>query len=154
MTLAALKNGPSAISYPVFDKQHTLPGSGIDRRTRRSIAMLADTNQPFPGTRSTAKACEQHTARMQFIFELLLQPILELVFYVLGYATAWVIVPVFTFGHVTVEPGPDGRFLKPKRGRIQRVGPGKYVMEAEMAVWVGVLFWVLVAIGAYLLRSS
>lgn len=86
---------------------------------------------------------------MQFIFELLLQPILELVFYVLGYATAWVIVPVFTFGQVTVEPGADGKFLRPKRGRIQRSAAGKYVMEAEVAVWVGVLFWILVAVVAY-----
>lgn len=90
---------------------------------------------------------------MQFIFELLLQPILEFVFYVVGYATAWVVVPVFTFGTVTVEP-THGRAIKPKRGRIQRSAGGGYVMEAELAALVGWLFWIAVAVIVYWLRPS
>jgi hypothetical protein len=91
---------------------------------------------------------------MHFIFELLLQPIFELLFYGIGYATAWIVVPVFTFGRVTVEPGRNGKFLQPKRGRIQRTGPGKYVMKAELAACAGVLFWILVVLGAYLIQRA
>lgn len=91
---------------------------------------------------------------MQFLFELLLQPFFEAVFYVLGYATAWVIVPVFTFGHVTVGPARHVKRLNPKRGRIQRIGPGRYVVEADTAVWVGVLFWILVGLGVYLIQRG
>jgi hypothetical protein len=92
---------------------------------------------------------------MQFIFELLLQPILEFVFYAIGYGTAWLVVPVITFGRVIVEPGPGGKFVKPKRGRIQSIGRDRYLMDAELAACIGVLFWILVAVGIYLiLRAS
>jgi hypothetical protein len=90
---------------------------------------------------------------MQFIFELVLTPILELLFYGVGYATAWVLVPVFTFGHVTVEPNSNGRKLKPRGGRIQRISPGRYVMTAELGCIVGVLFWAVVVVG-FLLASA
>jgi hypothetical protein len=61
---------------------------------------------------------------------------LELVFYAIGYATAWLLVPVFTFGHVTVEPSTNGKRLRPRRGRIQRIAPGKYLREVEGAAHV------------------
>lgn len=66
---------------------------------------------------------------MQMLFELLLQPILKLVFYVIGYGTGWVLVPLFTLGVVTVEPGPT-------RG-------GRFVMKVELAAWIGLVFWIL-----------
>jgi hypothetical protein len=91
---------------------------------------------------------------MQFIFELLLQPIFEFVFYGIGYATAWVVVPLFTFGQVTVEPVRHGRDVEPKRGRIRRSARGGYIMEAELAVLVGWLFWMAVAVIVYLLRPG
>ena len=91
---------------------------------------------------------------MQFIFQLLLQPILELVFYAIGYATAWLMVPVFTFGHVTVEPSTNGKTLRPRRGRIQRIAPGKYLMTAELGCCFGVLFWIVVVVGYFMVRPE
>jgi hypothetical protein len=90
---------------------------------------------------------------MQFILELVLAPILEILFYGIGYATAWLLVPVFTFGHVTVEPNTNGRKLKPRGGRIQRIAPGRYVMTAELGSYIGVLFWTVVVV-AFLLMSA
>lgn len=116
--------------------------------------MLTDINQPFPGSGSTVAASGQHTGRMSAIFELLLQPIFELVFYTVGYVTAWILVPVFTFGHVSVEPGLNGIPLEPRRGRIQRIAPAKYVMSAELGSIIGGLFWILVVVGYFLVRSN
>ena len=90
---------------------------------------------------------------MQFIFELVLWPILELLFYGIGYATAWLLVPVFTFGHVTVAPNTNGRTLKPRGGRIQRIAPGRYVMTAELGSCIGALFWIVVVVGYFLVRA-
>ena len=90
---------------------------------------------------------------MQSIFELVLGPILEVLFYGIGYATAWLLVPVFTFGHVTVEPNTNGKKLKPRGGRIQRIAPGRYVMTAELGSCIGALFWVVVVV-AFLLMSA
>jgi hypothetical protein len=91
---------------------------------------------------------------MQLIFQLLLQPILELLFYGIGYVTAWLLVPVFTFGHVTVEPTINGKKLKPRGGRIQCIAPGRYVMTAELGSMVGVLFWVVVVVAFFLVRAA
>lgn len=91
---------------------------------------------------------------MQFIIELVLTPFVELLLYGVGYATAWLLVPVFTFGHVTVEPNTSGRKLKPRRGRIQRISPGRYVMTAELGSMVGVLFWIVVVVAFFLVRAA
>ena len=73
---------------------------------------------------------------MQFLFELILLPIFEFVAHFIGYATACVIVPVFTLGQVGVAPS---------RARVQ--------LSAETAVWVGLLFWALVVVLVVWLRS-
>ena len=88
---------------------------------------------------------------MQFIFELL-QPILEFVLYPIGYCTAWLVVPVFTFGCVTVEPGPAGKRVN--RGRIQSAGRGQYLMDADLAACIGILFWVLVGVGIHWIQRG
>ena len=91
---------------------------------------------------------------MQFIFQLLLQPILEIMFYGIAYATAWLLVPAFTFGHVAVEPNAKGKKLRPRRGHIQRVAPGKHLMTAELGCCVGMLFWIVVVVGCLLIRAA
>ncbi len=74
---------------------------------------------------------------MHFLFELILQPMLELAAHVVGYATAYVIVPIFTLGQVVVEP---------RRGRFQ--------MGRVLAMWIGLLFWAIVAVVVYWVRSG
>ena len=91
---------------------------------------------------------------MHFIFELLLQPIFELVFHGVGYVTAYILVPLFTFGQVTVEPSRNAGILNPKRGRIQRAANGKYVMAAELGSGIGVLFWIVVIVSYFWIRGG
>jgi hypothetical protein len=88
------------------------------------------------------------------ILEVILQPVAEMALQLAGYITACVVVPVFTLGVVGVEPGPDGEFVKPKLGAIQRLANGKLVVEAELASLVGLLFWVAVGVGVYFARRS
>lgn len=83
------------------------------------------------------------------IAEAILQPIAELVAQLLCYGTAWLIVPIFTLGRVYVEPSPIREFVKPGLGRLQRSGKGYYVMEAELASLIGMVFWFVVAAVAY-----
>jgi hypothetical protein len=87
---------------------------------------------------------------MHFIFELLLQPVLELLFYGVGYATAWVVVPLFTFGRVTVEPARNIDVLRPQ----PRIGPRRYVIDGVAAALVGWLFWIVVAVIAWSLARG
>jgi hypothetical protein len=75
------------------------------------------------------------------IAEAILQPIFEVVLQVFCYGTAWLIVPIFTLGRVYVEPTPIREFVKPGFGRLQRSSKGHYVMEAELASLIGLLFW-------------
>lgn len=78
-----------------------------------------------------------------------LPPILESVLQLFCYGTSWILVPIFTFVTVYVEPTPLREFVKPKFGRIQRSSNGHYIMKAELASLLGILFWNMIAIGAY-----
>ncbi|MFT3807984.1 hypothetical protein [Arenimonas sp.] len=92
----------------------------------------------------------------EFLFEILLRFVFELIAYAVGYLTGSVIVPLFSLGAYSVEP-----FEKPVRGkRRQRRKrsrpedrPPRTVL-AETTTIVGLLFWVLVAIIAYLAMRS
>ncbi|HAF43881.1 MAG TPA: hypothetical protein DCK83_02795, partial [Gallionellaceae bacterium] len=83
------------------------------------------------------------------IAEAILQPIVEVVLQLFCYGTAWLLVPIFSLGRVYVEPTPIREFVKPGFGRLQRSDKGHYVMEAELASLIGMLFWFAVAIAAY-----
>jgi hypothetical protein len=65
------------------------------------------------------------------------------------FGTAWLIVPIITLGWVHVEPTPMREFVKPGFGRLQRSSKGHYIMEAELASLVGMIFWLVAAAGAY-----
>jgi len=84
---------------------------------------------------------------MQFIAQLLLQPIIEFVFHLIGYVTGHVLVPIITFGRVTVKRSRGGKLLA-----LPPTANGKYVMEAGLAILIGVLFWIAVAVSAYVLQ--
>ena len=83
------------------------------------------------------------------IAEAILQPIIEIVAQLACFGTAWLIVPIITLGRVYVEPTPLREFVKPGFGRLQRSGKGHYIMEAELASLVGMIFWFVAAAGAY-----
>jgi hypothetical protein len=83
------------------------------------------------------------------IAEVILQPIIEVVLQLFCYGTAWLLVPIFSFGMVFVEPSPIREFVKPGFGRLQRSSKGHYVMDAELGSLIGMVFWFAVAIGAY-----
>ncbi len=83
--------------------------------------------------------------------EAILQPIIEIVLQLFCYGSAWLLVPIFTFGKVYVEPTPMREFIKPGFGRLHRSHKGYYVMDAELGSLIGMLFWFAVAIGAYVL---
>ncbi|HET9444733.1 MAG TPA: hypothetical protein VFO35_00640 [Steroidobacteraceae bacterium] len=88
------------------------------------------------------------------IGEFILQPVLELLVQVAGYITACIIIPVFSFGLVTVKPGPKGEMVTPRFGRIRRLPGGRFIMEAELAALFGILFWVVVAVVVWLVRRA
>lgn len=81
------------------------------------------------------------------IAEFILQPIAEFVLQVIGYFTARVIVPIFSFGVVHVEPGPHKEVIVPKFGRVQRHS-GKLIMDAELGALFGIIFWLVVVVGS------
>lgn len=83
------------------------------------------------------------------IAEAVLQPIIEVVAQLLCFGTAWLIIPIITLGRVYVEPTPIREFVKPGFGRLQRSSKGHYIMEAELASLVGMIFWLVVAASAY-----
>jgi hypothetical protein len=83
------------------------------------------------------------------IAEAILQPVIEIVLQLFCYGTAWLLVPIFTFGRVFVEPTPIREFVKPGFGSIQRSSRGHYMIDAELGSLIGMIFWFAVAIGAY-----
>ncbi|MBY0571105.1 MAG: hypothetical protein K2P61_07455 [Burkholderiaceae bacterium] len=85
---------------------------------------------------------------LSVIAETILQPIAEAAMQLICYGTAWLIIPIFTLGRVHVEPSPLREFVKPGLGRLQRSGNGHYMMEAELASLIGLIFWFVVAAGA------
>lgn len=83
---------------------------------------------------------------LEFAAEVVFRFVFEVVFYALGYATGWLLVPALSFGYYTVEPIPP-----PKRGS-RRVRSGSAdrprQLSADAAAVVGILFWAaLVALG-------
>ena len=99
------------------------------------------------------------------ISELILRPVLEIVLHVIGYWTGRVIVPVLSLGWVRIDPAAADRkqVVRPRAER-KRAGPprrdrrgfhrapdGAIIIDEEMAMYVGALFWVAVGIAAYFL---
>ena len=88
------------------------------------------------------------------IAELILRPILEGVLQVAGYLTARVIVPVFTFGTVVVEPLGWKSRVHPKLRWPNLTGRRPRVIDGEFASLLGLVFWGLIAVLVYVAKSS
>lgn len=97
------------------------------------------------------------------ISELILRPVLEIVLHVIGYWTGRVVVPVLSLGLVRIDPADRKQVQRPRADR-KRAGPprrdrrgfhrapdGAIIIDDEMAMYVGVLFWAAVGIAAYFL---
>ena len=80
--------------------------------------------------------------------EIIIQPVAELVIQVAGYATAWVVLPLGTFGFLHVESIPFREFVKPGIGRIKKLPTGAYLIEAELASLLGLIIWGI-GVGVY-----
>jgi hypothetical protein len=86
-----------------------------------------------------------------FIGELILQPILEFTFHVVGHYTGRVVVPVFSLGRIKcdrITPDVPRRKLR-WGGLFHRRGQQIY-LTAEATAGVGVLFLALVVAGGFL----
>ncbi len=85
------------------------------------------------------------------IAEFLLQPLAEALLQIAGYFTSRIVVPVLSFGRAHVEPAPKGALVKPRWHGFQRGSDGKIVVDAEMGSLLGLLFWILVGIIAFVI---
>ena len=85
---------------------------------------------------------------LSFVAETLLRFLFETVFYFLGYATGWLLVPTLSFGFYEVEPlSPPKRNSRQSRTTSATRLPRQISADATTAI--GILFWlVLVGLGA------
>lgn len=84
------------------------------------------------------------------LLDILLQPVIEIGLQVAGYLTGYVVVPVFTFGSVLVEPDQKKEVVIPSGGTVKRRKDGVYIMDAELGALFGLIFWFIVAACFYM----
>jgi hypothetical protein len=86
--------------------------------------------------------------------EWFLQPLLELILQLFGYWTGRIVVPVLSLGFVRVEAMPSDNNRKKRRAKprwhgFHRSQDGGIVIDDDMTVLLGLLFWAVVGIAAY-----
>lgn len=92
------------------------------------------------------------------LLEPVIQAVGELLLEGLGYQTGRVLAPACTFGRVVVAPlSPEAKDL-PKRPRtkpdarvLRKLDDGRWLMSADLAVLIGLLFWICLLAGVFLL---
>ena len=70
---------------------------------------------------------------------------LEVIFSLIGYYTARAIIPLASFGHLTVVP-PTAP-INP--GKWRRLPDGRIGIETDVAAVIGVAFWLVIAAAIY-----
>ena len=88
------------------------------------------------------------------VLEFILQSVAEVVLQVAGYATGWVVVPLFTLGRVVVEPKKRGVRVFPKWRRLSQAADGTFIVDPEMGSLIGLIFWFGVAGIWFLVRRA
>jgi hypothetical protein len=78
--------------------------------------------------------------------EILFRAAFEIVFYGLGYVIGWLVVPIFSFGHYSVEPW-DFKTRKKSRSHSRRPPPKQ--ISADAACGVGIATLAVAATIAY-----
>jgi hypothetical protein len=87
--------------------------------------------------------------------EFILWPIFELIMYVVGYLTGYVVVPVFTLGRYRVAPFVSRRPNRYGKGRKRSLLSQVNVISDEAAMYIGLVFWaVVIAAGYFIWRFS
>lgn len=86
--------------------------------------------------------------------EWVLQPLFELLLQVFGYWTGRIVVPVLSFGlirieDVRIEGVGRARRARPRWHGFHRGKHGGIVIDDEMTMFLGFLFWVAVGAAAY-----
>ena len=86
--------------------------------------------------------------------EIILRPIFEIAFHLVGYLTGYIVVPILTIGRVLVEPDKKGMRDFSKGSCLVRRPDGKFVMEADLGALCGIVFWVVVVAGLFIYHSN
>jgi hypothetical protein len=81
--------------------------------------------------------------------EWVLQPLFELLLQVFGYWTGRIVVPVLSFGLVRIEHVDSARRTRPRWHGFHRGKHGGIVIDDDMTMFLGFLFWVAVGAAAY-----
>lgn len=80
------------------------------------------------------------------VVKAIIKPIVQGVAEFAGYYTACILVPPASMGHMCVEPlGRKAPAGKMKYG-CYRAGKGKIVVGHQLAIFLGVLFWMLMGL--------
>lgn len=84
------------------------------------------------------------------IVQMVIEPILKIIIDFIAYFTARFLLPVLSFGSLSVAPAPTGKKIYPRWHGFDRTSDNKIVVHEEMAALLGLLFWLgLVAIGSF-----
>ena len=84
------------------------------------------------------------------MLEFIVQAVAEAVFQLAGYATGWVLVPLFSLGRAVVGTRKrDARIFR-SWPRVSRAEDGKFIVDADLGTLIGLVFWFAVA-GAWFL---
>lgn len=86
----------------------------------------------------------------EFVFQILADALLQAA----GYATGWLVVPIFSLGRVFVEARRNGASVHPEWHRVGRASDGTWFLDAEMGSLMGLVFWFAVAGIWYLAHSA
>lgn len=83
------------------------------------------------------------------LVEWFLQPLIELLLQVFGYWTGRIVVPVLSFGLIRIEHVGNVRRSRPRWHGFHRAKGGGFVIDEDMTMFLGVLFWVAAGVAAY-----
>ncbi len=88
------------------------------------------------------------------IVELIIRPLAEITLEIAGYATGRVVVPVLSFGRVTVEPVCKDKRAKPRWQGFYRNENKRIILTVETGALLGLFFWFAVGgLGYWIYRA-
>ncbi len=88
------------------------------------------------------------------IAEFILQPLFELFFYLFGYLTGRVVVPLFSFGLVRVDRIMEKTKHRPSLRNARMESEQHRVISADAGTFFGILFWCLIGLLVFLVRKA
>ena len=88
------------------------------------------------------------------IAEFLLQPLFEVILYVFGYLTGYVVVPVISLGTYRVEKLDENQRPRPRLGKRSNSPPDSKMLSADAGTAIGIVTWFVFAIAIYLLWTK